>query len=501
MLTEGLLFADRYELQRLLGRGGFSEVWLAQDTRANIEVAVKVYAPGQGLDDAGISLFTQEFSLVFDLNHTNLLRPTYFDCWERMPFLILPYCRHGSAFAYLSPGTDITEDQCWQLLHDVAAGLAYLHEKTPPVIHQDIKPDNILISDEGSYMITDFGISARVRSTMRAGSHAEQSGGTLAYMGPERFSSNPRPVPASDIWSLGAMMYELMTKDTPFGNHGGILQKNGAEIPIISEDYSNVLKQIVYRCLSASPTERPTASTIADLTYAKLHGHEVDIAARLGLQTDTLAQPAADTAAQPADIATPTAAADTATPASFQPATEPARRFDPRQLWQDRRVQIGAAVAVVIAIVIGIAATCSGHSGDAEPVLEQLVEAEPLAAPVINTDSINAVVRPEYFRADSLILLADTYMAGEEWYDEQYMVEEKYMEALNILLAASTEAMGSLLDSLAERRETAQTQLVAVQQRLDSMANEFADYADIYLPLRERLDRIEPFTATDNTDD
>ena len=89
MLDTGQVIADRYELLKQLGRGGFSEVWLALDKLTDVKVAIKIYAPGMGLDDAGISLFTQEFSLVFDINHTNLLHPTYYDCWERMPYLIL----------------------------------------------------------------------------------------------------------------------------------------------------------------------------------------------------------------------------------------------------------------------------------------------------------------------------------------------------------------------------------------------------------------------------
>lgn len=141
------------------------------------------------------------------------------------------FCKNGSAFKYLVGEELITETECWHLLHDVAEGLAYLHAKIPPVIHQDIKPDNILINDEGGFMITDFGISARVRSTLRRNQGEMSSGGTLAYMGPERFGPSPAPIMASDIWSLGATLYELMTGMPPYGEHGGVLQKTEQIFP------------------------------------------------------------------------------------------------------------------------------------------------------------------------------------------------------------------------------------------------------------------------------
>lgn len=274
MFSEGVLIAERYKLVSLLGKGGFSEVWLAEDVLANIKVAIKIYAPGVGLDDAGITLFTQEFSLVFDMNHTNLLHPTHFDCWQRMPFLILPYCQNGSAYKYVSSNMQMPEEEAWKILHDVASGLAYLHGKNPPIIHQDIKPDNILISDEGRYMITDFGISARVRSTLNR-SAAQMSGGTLAYMGPERFGQNPQPIMASDIWSLGAMMYELITGNPPYGNHGGMLQKNGADIPLIEGGYSQILLDLIYRCVALKPWERPTAEQVERETSEYLLGKTI----------------------------------------------------------------------------------------------------------------------------------------------------------------------------------------------------------------------------------
>jgi len=279
MLNEGLLFAGKYELIRRLGSGGFSEVWLALDTKARVQVAVKIYAATAKLDDDGLEIFRQEFALVFDLNHTNLLHPTYFDSWDGMPYLIMPLCKNGSASKYLA-GTSgevlITEDECWSMLHDVAAGLAYMHDKTPPLIHQDIKPDNILINDEGAFMITDFGISTKVRTTMATVQNVKAASGTMAYMAPERFSAKPKPLMASDVWSLGAMMYELMTGGyPPFGNHGGVMQLNGAQIPIIEENFSDQLKELIYWCMAKETWDRPSARKIEEITFKKMHGMDI----------------------------------------------------------------------------------------------------------------------------------------------------------------------------------------------------------------------------------
>ena len=155
-----------------------------------------------------------------------------------------------------------------------------------PVIHQDIKPDNILINDENGYMITDFGISTRIRSTLRRNQGQELSGGTLAYMGPERFGPSPTPIMASDIWSLGATMYELLTGLPPYGDHGGLLQKNGADIPLINnEEYSQELKEIVYKCLALNTWDRPTARQIADYAFQHINGNSVPLNIQSSQQT------------------------------------------------------------------------------------------------------------------------------------------------------------------------------------------------------------------------
>ena len=141
-LQENTTFANRYQLERLLGRGGFSEVWLAKDNWTHLRIALKVYAPGQGMDANGLQEFCGELANVFDLNHTNLLKPTHVDTWNDMPYLIMAYCSNGSLSSKVG---QLSESEIWKLIHDVGAGLAYLHHRD--VVHQDIKPDNILIDD------------------------------------------------------------------------------------------------------------------------------------------------------------------------------------------------------------------------------------------------------------------------------------------------------------------------------------------------------------------
>lgn len=251
---------NRYYLEKLLGRGGFSEVWLAKDAITDLELVLKVYAPGTGMDEDGLQTFSKELARVYHLNHPNLLRPQHVDSWQGMPYLLMAYCPQGSLVKRIG---GMPETEIRKVLHDVASGLAYLHAHD--VVHQDIKPDNILLDDACNYVITDFGISTRARSTLRksVAASAAHSGGTIAYMGPERFGKEPAPIKASDVWSLGAMLYELMTGDTPFGEHGGLIQKSGAEIPTIQGNYSDELKQMVEQMLALNPWDRPTAENLA----------------------------------------------------------------------------------------------------------------------------------------------------------------------------------------------------------------------------------------------
>ena len=239
---------------------------MARDEVVDLAVAVKVYV---ALDDRGLEEFKGEFKTIHHLNHPNLLRPEHYDVADGRPFLVMPLCS-GSAEREVGR---MSEGEAWRFLRDVASGLAYLHGHE--VIHRDIKPDNILRDDAGDYLISDFGISTRMRSTLhrnstRQGERLTDVSGTIAYMAPELFTSKPVAVKATDVWALGATLYELLTGELIFLGQGGILQLRGAEIPELSGDWSAELVETVRACLSREAWDRPMASELAEYAAAKV---------------------------------------------------------------------------------------------------------------------------------------------------------------------------------------------------------------------------------------
>ncbi len=254
------MFAGRYRLLRRIGVGGYSEVWLANDTLAgNMQVALKIFAPDKGLDEQGIALFSKEYALVFNLNHPNLLLPKHFDVSDGSPFLVLPYCPAGSVFSKIG---SMTEADLARFLQQAASALAYLHSQEPPIIHQDIKPDNFLIDNQGDYLLSDFGISSKIRRTLTRSMGAQGSTGTMAYMPPEKWSRERQVIKAGDVFSLGVALFELVSGDLPFGDHGGLALNSGAEIPDLPSEYSLELNNLLRNCLSKEPWERPTAEAL-----------------------------------------------------------------------------------------------------------------------------------------------------------------------------------------------------------------------------------------------
>ena len=280
MFKEGDILCSKYKLKKQFNKGGFSSVWLARDLKAQADFALKIYDNIEDMEE-----FRKGFNLVVNLTHSNIFKPLAYDIHDGVPFLVMSYCQQGSTSSKIGK---MSEDEVWQFAHDVAAGLAYLHDNKA-IVHQDIKPGNILIDDGGKYMITDFDISTRQRHTIRMTARQVQEmqdfnygSGTPDYMGPERwpdaetgYKPSARPIASSDIWSLGATLFELMTGEMPFGETGGAYQRSLCKklsprkrksnaVPEIKGNYSKELKKLVRMCLAKDAWDRPSAKQIAE---------------------------------------------------------------------------------------------------------------------------------------------------------------------------------------------------------------------------------------------
>ena len=253
-LQKNQLFHNRYVLVELMGNGASAEVWKAQDTMAgNLVVALKIYSNigGGNMDSVGLSNFQQEFTTVYNMTHTNLLRPSGYDVCNGCPYLVMQYCENGSANSMVGR---VNESDLLHFLHDVSAGLEYLHDHN--IIHQDIKPDNVLVDDNCNFMLTDFGISKQIGSKFGEA----PTGGTRAYMAPERYDGSVSK--ESDIWSLGATAFEMLTGEPPYGEHGGVLQAQGEAMQPINKHLQPEVRRLLEAMLSKDPDMRPTASQI-----------------------------------------------------------------------------------------------------------------------------------------------------------------------------------------------------------------------------------------------
>lgn len=249
---EKMLWDNRYLLEKKLGNGATAQVWKATDTKAdNIEVAIKIFSALNMASSQGQQLFVKEFTGVHQIKHPNLLTPSGYDICQNVPYLISNYCERGSATSLIGK---ISIEEVVKFLKGAAEGLNVLHKHN--IVHQDIKPDNVLIDNDDNYVLTDFGITGQADKEIR--------GGTPAYMAPEFFSSQRRVATfETDIWALGATIFELITGDVPFGNDGGTAQAKGAKTPVLPKKFKHkTIRSIVYRCLDANPQKRPSAEDI-----------------------------------------------------------------------------------------------------------------------------------------------------------------------------------------------------------------------------------------------
>jgi tetratricopeptide (TPR) repeat protein/tRNA A-37 threonylcarbamoyl transferase component Bud32 len=261
-----------YTLERELGGGGMSRVFLADELRLGRKVVVKVLSPELA---AGISAerFEREIKLAASLQQANIVPVLSAGDTNGLPFYTMPFVEGQSLRARLAVMPRLSVTEILRILGDVARALQYAHDRG--IVHRDIKPDNVLLSG-GTAVVTDFGIAKALSASRTKGDAATltQMGtsiGTPAYMSPEQAAGDPDIDHRADIYAFGCMAYELLAGHPPF--HGKsphrVLAAHMAEAPApIAEKVPDVpsgLSELVMRCLAKDPGERPGSA--ADLVH------------------------------------------------------------------------------------------------------------------------------------------------------------------------------------------------------------------------------------------
>jgi serine/threonine protein kinase len=212
LLRSGL--EGQYNVERELGRGGMSTVFLARDLKHDRRVALKVLRPDLA-SVVGSERFLQEIKLTASLNHPHILPLLDSGAIDGLVYYVMPFVTGGSLRGRLEPGTPLDLQVAMRITRQVAAALAYAHRAG--VVHRDIKPENILFS-EGLAVVADFGVARAVSTVDRQ--TLTRSGfpvGTLGYMSPEQAAGRTDLDERTDVFSLACVAYEMLVGDTPAG--------------------------------------------------------------------------------------------------------------------------------------------------------------------------------------------------------------------------------------------------------------------------------------------
>jgi serine/threonine-protein kinase len=261
----GLTFADgRYRLERVIGSGGMASVYLAHDAELHRPVAVKLLADTLADDAALRERFVREGRLAARLAHPNIV--AVFDAGEDdgRPYIVTEYVEGETVADLLRRRGRLSAEETVDLALQACAGLAHAHENG--LVHRDVKPHNLLVRPDGTVKIADFGIARALDS-----SRVTEAGtvlGTAAYLAPEQ-ASGDEVTPAADVYSLGVVVYELLTGRTPyrFESLAELARAHAAEAVepprALAPDVPPALEALVLRSLARDPADRP--ATAAEL--------------------------------------------------------------------------------------------------------------------------------------------------------------------------------------------------------------------------------------------
>jgi eukaryotic-like serine/threonine-protein kinase len=254
-MRPGTLIQKRYRLDRPLGRGGMAEVWSSLDERLDRRVAVKLLAPELSDQPESLVRFFSEAQTVARISHPNVVSVLDFGQHENRPFLVMEYME-GSSLQERT-GEPFLIERAFEIVEDAARAAGAAH--SVDLVHRDIKPGNILMDRDGRARLADFGIASSPVSEQLTSTGIAV--GSPHYVSPEQASGHVC-TPRSDVYSLGVVLYELLTGKVPFDapNATAIAIAHVEQPPVppgmLVPDLDHEVDSIVLRCLAKDPADR-----------------------------------------------------------------------------------------------------------------------------------------------------------------------------------------------------------------------------------------------------
>jgi Tol biopolymer transport system component len=205
-LAPGMIVADRFELVREIGRGGFARVFEARDRVLSRAVAIKLLRRRRRLNDSDLELFYREARATARLNHPHIVTAYDWGAWNDTPFLVLELLDGESLEQHLARGP-VDEERAWAIVTEVAQALAYAHSLG--VLHLDLKAQNVVVLRDGRVKVLDFGLAGLDWDEEIPGQLVRVAGGTPQTMAPEQAGS-ARTDARADVWAVGVMLHQLL---------------------------------------------------------------------------------------------------------------------------------------------------------------------------------------------------------------------------------------------------------------------------------------------------
>lgn len=266
--------ANRYEIISLVGQGGMADVYKAQDTILNRIVAIKILRQKLSEDPMTLVRFQREASAASRLSHPNVVDIYDVGEYNGMHYIVMEFIRGRTLKELIGLRGPLSVDEAVHIMRQLTSAIAHAHEHN--IIHRDIKPQNILVKDDGTIKITDFGIAVANDAVQLTLNNAVM--GSAHYLAPET-AQGKDPDPKIDIYSMGIVFYELLTGNVPFQGKTPteIAIKHLREPILFVRDFNPGIPQsienIVLKATAKNPVERYDSAS--DMLYELMHYNDI----------------------------------------------------------------------------------------------------------------------------------------------------------------------------------------------------------------------------------